>query len=95
MINLRKQLFIFSKQNKKLKKELTVIIENINTSIENSSKELNKKDLFSNSDIYKLSNTVQMKEKELQSRKISLNLHKKQLDVIESKSNDKKSLEKY
>ncbi len=78
----------------KLKKELQTIIENIGKSIEISSKELNKRDLLNHSDLSKLNQFVQLKEKELNNQKMNLSLLKKQYDLIEGKSNDKKGIEK-
>jgi len=78
----------------KLKKELQTIIENIGKSIEISSKELNKRDLLNHSDLSKLNQFVQLKEKELNNQKMNLSLLKKQYDLIEGKSNEKKGIEK-
>ena len=78
----------------KLKKDLYEIIDKISISIDNSSKELNKRDLLSNIDYNKLTHLVQAKERELQNHKISLNIYKKQFENVDNKSNDKKALEK-
>ncbi len=78
----------------KLKRELQTIIENIGKSIEISSKELNKRDLLNHSDLSKLIQFVQIKERDLNNQKMNLSLLKKQWDVMEGKSNDKKGIEK-
>jgi hypothetical protein len=55
---------------------------------------LNKRDLLNHSDLSKLNQSVQLKERELNNQKMNLSLLKKQYDLIEGKSNDKKGIEK-
>ena len=72
-----------------------MIIEKLHNSIEISSKELINKDLLSNQEAVNMDYAIQIKERELQSKKMTLNTHVQQHEILVNKSNDKNANEKF
>lgn len=69
-------------------------MKKITTSIEKSSVELNKGDLFDEGELDRLNKTILVKERDLQILKNNLANYKKQQGTYEMKSNDKLAVEK-
>jgi len=83
-----------SKNQEDYKAELTGIIDGLNNAIEKSTNVLMKKDR-NPQNLKTLEHVLSIKQKELATAKSQVKIYRQQFDLLNSKANDKLTMEKY